>query len=1135
MKNRNKKTTLGGAKRLFAIALSLLTIGSYQSADAQPYRHSTAKVTLPTDPTPGNPWLDGLYATRLSDGLTSWAFAPFSVIGGTPNCPKDFLFPIYIDDSVTMVLGNTLSSSDRATGGWPDQMTYYIVVKKNGIPLYSSTSDEILEGDSYKFLFKPYGIGEYTFEFTNSHALRTTPTGPGVPIVTTARLIVMDRITKVSVVANEICATTYPTGSDYHFQVITDPPINSAIIGVTGWEPKYHTEFIVYPGVGLPNCQTKNDLVVNMYFNMSSGGLGAPTPVYNTDYLSGGWTYIGGAPMPNTGFGYAYNTWLGAGDKTNYTIKYADINDYFTNPFAAQNPIQGTVQIYDGITNYYAPVFIPVLAPATSANNNDNGAYAIYTYGVGASLFDGPFIITPPIAAAETWTPTNNPIVNGGYGINMPTLRVRDKIMISPGKTLTLQNMTIEMGPNAQILVQSDPAGVLPAGQLILNNSTIKAYNGCGNGNNTWAGIILQGNSNKDQLMMSGGGYHQGYLELNNSTISDAQVAVRTYDPTTASSTIARAGGVIHATNSTFSNNKGGIDFAAYPKRSMALFLTANPFAHWINQCTFSMDDAHSSGFRGFIAGNNINNVRIMSSSFTATVASGPTGFGIKGTDMDLRVYNAAGTTTPNTFTGLNEGISVNASAFGRPIVSVVSSSFSKNTTAIHSSAVNNPRFISNYFEVPEGGGTGVKIETGSGFAVTTNTFQNVTGSNPSPSGNRAALVWNAGSANNYIQRNSIQNIQVGMLSNYMNRSNGLISTGLQFLCNTNISNVHFNTVVLGADPSQDGIRAQQGDPSLAAGNSFSHSVLDFTNDVATVGAVSYYYHSGGSGALIPSTSGTVTNVSTPSLDNCAAGVGVVSTTTSIAHTLGALSGMSGSMLREGILDNVDYYNLHTELTDRSTQLHTYLGMLADPYSDLARVDLYIQDGDVTNANNLYNGIVGDRGLTGKEAYEFSHWGRMLFDISIDMLAADKAPTELSPAQISTLSIVADSAMMWAKVRAQGWLNLYDGRTFSNTFLYPTEANTQRKVMTEETPASRNGIYPNPADNYIDVAYQVQNKQGIVPVLELRDVMGKMVLQQTLSSNATQRISIDKLPIGVYLYRINEDGTTTLSGKLTKN
>jgi hypothetical protein len=1130
MKNWNKKMALGRAKRLFAIALSLLTIGSYQSVDAQPYHHSTAKVTVPTDPTPGNPWLDGLFGVRYSDGLTSNAYAPFSVIGGSPNCSKDFLLTMYIDDSLDVTMWNHLDGAYRSSNGWPAQMSYNLVIKKNGSAIYTlpnafDPTTHIMEGDLYRFSFQPYGIGEYSLELTNTYAASS---------VTVGRVIVINRINKVSVVANEICATTYPTGSDYHFQVITDPPINSAIIGVSGWEPKYHTEFVVYPAAGLPNCQTKNDLVVNMYFNMSSGGLGAPTPVYNTDYLSGGWTYIGGAPMPNTGFGYAYNTWLGAGDKTNYTIKYADINDYFTNPFAAQNPIQGTVQIYDGITNYYAPVFIPVLAPATSANNNDNGAYAIYSYGVGASLFDGPFTITPPIAGAETWTPTSNPIVNAGYGINMPTLRVRDKIMISPGKTLTLQNMTIEMGPNAQILVQSDPAGVLPAGQLILNNSTIKAYNGCGNGNNTWAGIILQGNSNKDQLMMSGGGYHQGYLELNNSTISDAQVAVRTYDPTTAATVISRAGGVIHATNSTFSNNKGGIDFAAYPKRSMALFLTANPFAHWINQCTFSMDDAHSSGFRGFIAGNNINNVRVMSSSFTATVASGPTGFGIKGTDMDLRVYNAAGTTTPNTFTGLNEGISVNASAFGRPIVSVVSSSFSKNTTAIHSSAVNNPRFISNYFEVPEGGGTGVKIETGSGFAVTTNTFQNVTGSNPSPSGNQAVTVWNAGSSENAVQRNSVKNIQVGMLSNYMNRNATVPPTGLQFLCNTNISNVHFNAVVLGADPSQDGIRANQGDNTVAAGNIFSHSAMDFYNDGAGVGGVTYFYNAAPAAEPTSYSTSVIKNPITAA-DGCGGSIGTtVSTTTPIVHTLGALSGMSGSMLREGILDNVDYYNLHTELTDRSLQLHTYLGMLADPYSDLARVDLYIQDGDVTNANNLYNGIVQNRSLTGKEAYEFSHWGRMLFDISIDMLAADKAPTELSPTQVSTLSLVADNAVMWAKVRAQGWLNLYDGRTYSNTFLYPANLSTQRQLMTE-TPVSGNGVYPNPASNYIDVVYQVQNNQGIAPVLELRDVMGRIVLQQSLSNNATQRIAIDKLPIGVYLYRINEDGTTTMSGKLIKN
>lgn len=129
---------------------------------------------------------------------------------------------------------------------------------------------------------------------------------------------------------------------------------------------------------------------------------------------------------------------------------------------------------------------------------------------------------------------------------------------------------------------------------------------------------------------------------------------------------------------------------------------------------------------------------------------------------------------------------------------------------------------------------------------------------------------------------------------------------------------------------------------------------------------------------------------------------------------------------------------------------------------------------------------------------------------------------------------------MWAKVRAQNWLHAYDGRVAVNTFLYPDDSiggNTMRKALEGgiSSIVGTNGVYPNPARTDIEVVYSVQNDKGIAPVFELRDLMGRIVLQQTLSNSGRQHFSVTSLPVSAYLYRISEAGETKMSGKLIRN
>ena len=445
---------------------------------------------------------------------------------------------------------------------------------------------------------------------------------------------------------------------------------------------------------------------------------------------------------------------------------------------------------------------------------------------------------------------------------------------------------------------------------------------------------------------------------------------------------------------------------------------------------------------------------------------------------------------------------------------------------------------------------TGVNMETGSGYTLTSNIFTNVPAS--SSAHNNAVLVWNSGSAPNQVNDNTVSNLSQGMISNFINRgTSSSTPTGLQFLCNAQSSNVGTCIAALGTDPAQDGLRAEQGSNSRAAGNTFAHLIADIYNPTAQVGAVTYF-HNAAPNAEPTINIGGVYPAPTSASDGCAASTLPISTspTTTSSGTMGtaffglptpitSTSGLSGIALREALLHNVTAYSFATEMPNRISLLHSTYAALGDAYSDLERVDLYLQTNELEAANSLYNGIVANRSLTGTEAYEFSHWGRQLLDISIALRQANKSSKAINTTQVGILTSIADSARMWAKVRAQNWLQLYDGRSSINTFLYPpiTSGSNQRQVL-ENTltggDAAQNAVYPNPAKSYIDVVYRYQNEKANTVVLELRDMMGRIVLTENINNANKQRVNIEKLPTSVYLYRIVEDGESKIEGKLMK-
>jgi hypothetical protein len=209
-----------------------------------------------------------------------------------------------------------------------------------------------------------------------------------------------------------------------------------------------------------------------------------------------------------------------------------------------------------------------------------------------------------------------------------------------------------------------------------------------------------------------------------------------------------------------------------------------------------------------------------------------------------------------------------------------------------------------------------------------------------------------------------------------------------------------------------------------------------------------------------------------------------------------------------------------------------YAGQLGTAYGDLLVTDMLIEEGNFSAANTLYNNIGRERSLNGEEAREFERWGRALMDIRIALADEELDITMLDTNQADTLQMIADSARMWARFRAQAWLQLYDGRGFENPMLYPEDEEEESEERFAPQPNTitalpADKIYPNPMHDQLTV------EVAAAGLLDLCDVTGRTLLRTELSEGRnTLKV---QLPAGLYLYRVWQDGRLKHRGKILKD
>lgn len=879
----------------------------------------------------------------------------------------------------------------------------------------------------------------------------------------------------VWVEAPEICPQDFlNAGQDYHFNIKTSP-------------------------VSL-NTFMRSTPVVPMGDNPSGG-------CYHAERIDVGIESALGSMVQGVShlYGSTFNA-ATAPDPVDHYIPYSILSSSLS-PSQVGNVINLDIHFTDGIRDFIIPAPIVIKSDNTVAadpsNNIPAASYHFYDYTVQGD---------------EVWTPTSNPLAQlYGTGGTASTVRIQHELTIPAGATLRVQDMNVEFGPMARTVIKTMPGRGTYGGLVHLEQSTFTAFHPCGNDDSLWEGFTVMGDNGQNQEVQnnSTGQRWQGTLELVNSTISYAHEAIMATDVNDVNH---KSGGVVQADNSNFYNNCRSASFTNYHfQTGTGSSAIALPYRARFSNCDFSVDRALKYNFRGFISGWQVRGVWIYGSRFkNVSGVNTPYNYGIDGADFGFVVDKLGN--VPSEFHNMKNAIHSD-NVNGTAAVTVKNARFYNNDIAINLNAVNAPVINSNEINVPVGDPQqqkiGVLLQGCAGFTVHDNVLQSTDAYR-----NTGVLVVNGGSASNEIKRNMFSNLSSGNLSNYINRTTVFgIPFGLQYFCNTHNNNV-YDMAARGSNPATDGICAQQGSLQVPAEDVFNGGPLhqyEIYNPEAEVGALNY---NASSPAAVPTHNlGNVTTAIGSGVNDCKdpekpTGPGGNGSSQFAQQRIGQLMGYS-------------------ELTS-SDSLYYWLHEWQNPYSALMNVDLLLEDGNTEDASRLYNSITGSYEMRGTEADEFNEYGRTFMDIRIAHIRTRKGMTDLSADDIASLENVAAHASMWAKYRAQNWLSLYDGRSFTNQLLFPEDGPAGKNAMTRKSPETTTcKLYPNPAQGMLHVDHV--NGNGAVCTLQLMEMNGRVLLSKELpGQEGTTDIDVRQLAPGIYMYQLMDNGQVKQTGKIVR-
>ena len=460
--------------------------------------------------------------------------------------------------------------------------------------------------------------------------------------------------------------------------------------------------------------------------------------------------------------------------------------------------------------------------------SNNNFEYHLNIFRCGKVLIENCSFTTP-----QNFSNKNSIIVDktttNWTGTNY--LNRSNSVSLLGDATMSLTG-TVYCGYNSGFTVH-------PTAKLSLFNATLS--------NTTqgqlWKGITVLGNPNQPLNKN-----YQGYVDLLNSTIENAEIGITAKD-----------GGLVDVNRSFFTNNLTGVKFE--PISSLQTGGTSGTF-----QDTKFVLNNQDLDFDAHIKALSSGNISVFGCDFSSNVPQDDAyynyGIFVSNTSFEIGLlcttpncpYNI---TMRNKFSGFNTAISaINTGTL--PAFRARYCEFIDNENGISVNGINSSLIIRNEFMVNNTivgypvFATGVAVGNATGYKIEENLF--IDGTITNGNNNAGLRIFNSGTPENEVYKNFFINFAAaqvlsGRNSNASNDSIHILPyTGLQTLCNEFTENKSYD-ILVGTNPGTipptiSSIRGSQGSLRKSAGNLFDNAATLNISNTHPNYSMSYYYGS---------------------------------------------------------------------------------------------------------------------------------------------------------------------------------------------------------------------------------------------------------------------------------------------------
>jgi len=741
--------------------------------------------------------------------------------------------------------------------------------------------------------------------------------------------------------------------------------------------------------------------------------------------------------------------------------------------------------------------------------------------------------------STEDFTITSNTTWSG-----MKTLGV--KATVATGVTLTITG-TVYCTDNALIIVQ-------PGGKLVIDGGTLAAA--CDG--KMWKGIVVLGNKNLSQTVQN-----QGYVELkNNAKIEHALCAISAAPASYGNNA---TGGIIKATDATFSNNFVAIEYRPFENYSSGRI---SDNVGRFTRCSFIKDNnnrfaANKLNFQNHITMNEVRGVTFEGCDFQNTAATGYRGAGIRTLDAGVKVKNycpnvafpgvdcscpsSLAFTTPSIF--YNHAIGIYSNNAGTPrSIYVDQSDFNLINQGVRISTQNNYRLTRCTFtDIQQ---RGLYSNSSSGYRIEENNFST---SNKNASG---IEMDNSGYAENRIYKNTFTNLNRGI---DVQRKNGTVfnpevdedHSGLQLICNEfngNILDIYIWSTAT--------VHPYQGHP-FGVDNQFNTNSSTISSLYSNSPHKIFYYHSPGNNHAPKNPASNVTVYATAAQNLCKSTF--CTPIIIIQEEDGTKSGADSIELYKAMQQQYDKLlaqlkdnpellqeiltlsNAMRELSDHAISrilgdsilyldaLKQWYEVVRTPIAKYNLAEVYAYESKYDQAEAVLREIPDLFAFNETEMIEHNNY-MQFYHFKKQLKLSERTWEELDETEIAQLQTIAETTKGRSASMAKGVLCFFFNICYEDEIenFQPLEGSGEASYHSEVIPpvGELMGVktqtynlilYPNPTESEMTVT--TNNPAIKIVEMEIFDLFGKKIHQQTVSQSYGI-LQLNDLDKGVYILKV---------------